>query len=691
MSPLLEAIVKRTRVLTKIPDLQQATVSSSEDGDFIKLQTMWSQSLVETAESVKFERTFVLDAATLKPVYELPPHPIGQDNVVCYSPSQKRKAVFRKKGGDGKKDQWLLDIWSDNHLSHVFDLAAMDKHGPICASGDFSSFQWSPDENQLLYVAERRRPPATSFFDDNAKAGAERGAESRWYEDWGEQLTGQHWPVVVVLDVRSAALSVLAPDDDVSLGQARWRCYQGAITVVAVAWENTPRRLGLIYCTNRASHVRELSLSGGVGRRLSGDGALSCRSPRVSPDGSTVLWLESAAGGPHHAGARLMRRHLDGGPSSVVLDLVDVPKDGYAGLYLQRLPTDCWLSDRQVCLSTPCGVHQRTITVNVCTGELRHHDSTDVTVLHACERLVAGVRSSLLRPPQLVVRRPGDATFTPLTESRPASDATVRALIFNREEPADLATVPYTGLLVTPAGGGPPAPLIVFPHGGPHTVITDSWSAHVALFSQLGLAVLMVNYRGSAGAGERMLHALPGRIGALDVGDCVHAAQHVLQLEPGLDAERVGAYGGSHGGFLVTHLSGQHPGLVKAVAARNPVCDVAAMMEGTDISDWNYVESGAAYEPTPTPARLAAMLEHSPMSHVATVRAPTLLLLGSADRRVVPYQALHYHHALRARGVPTEVRMYDDCHPLAKPGVNGDVMVHAAVWLCEKLGHTPVV
>lgn len=44
--------------------------------------------------------------------------------------------------------------------------------------------------------------------------------------------------------------------------------------------------------------------------------------------------------------------------------------------------------------------------------------------------------------------------------------------------------------------------------------------------------------------------------------------------------------GGSHGGFLVAHLSGEFPDTFKAVSSRNPVIDVASMSIMSDIPDW---------------------------------------------------------------------------------------------------------
>lgn len=98
--------------------------------------------------------------------------------------------------------------------------------------------------------------------------------------------------------------------------------------------------------------------------------------------------------------------------------------------------------------------------------------------------------------------------------------------------------------------------------------------------------MLFINYRGSIGAGQASVNYLPGKIGQSDVADCMLGIEKALAQFPWLDSERLILVGGSHGGFLVTHLSGQYPDKFKVVVARNPVIDVASMSIISDIPDW---------------------------------------------------------------------------------------------------------
>ena len=95
-------------------------------------------------------------------------------------------------------------------------------------------------------------------------------------------------------------------------------------------------------------------------------------------------------------------------------------------------------------------------------------------------------------------------------------------------------------------------------------------SFSLSLFRSLSPPSSELEKKKKQGYGERNLQLLPGRIGSLDVEDCVAALRAASGL--GLaDASRAAAVGGSHGGFLAANLLGMHPTLFKAGVLRNPV------------------------------------------------------------------------------------------------------------------------
>jgi hypothetical protein len=81
-----------------------------------------------------------------------------------------------------------------------------------------------------------------------------QGEEYVFRPDWGEQLEGKHQSVVVVCDTESDTVSVLEGiPAHLSPGQVIWT--PDGKGIVGIAWESEPRRLGLVYCTNRQSCV----------------------------------------------------------------------------------------------------------------------------------------------------------------------------------------------------------------------------------------------------------------------------------------------------------------------------------------------------------------------------------------------------------------------------------------------------
>jgi acylaminoacyl-peptidase len=217
-------------------------------------------------------------------------------------------------------------------------------------------------------------------------------------------------------------------------------------------------------------------------------------------------------------------------------------------------------------------------------------------------------------------------------------------------------------------------PLIVIPHGGPHSCSVASYLPGAAYLCANGYALLFPNYRGSTGFGQASIDSLLGRVGKLDVADVMATMRHFTSTVRCIDERRIGICGGSHGGFITGHVTGQYPTAFKAAAMRNPVTNIASMVTGTDIPDWCYVEClgtyGANWElfRAPTSEQMQTMYSKSPVVYVDQVVTPTLVALGKADLRVPPSQGLEWYHALRSKGnVPTRLLVYpDDNHSLSQ-------------------------
>ncbi|CAI5472870.1 unnamed protein product [Closterium sp. Yama58-4] len=264
--------------------------------------------------------------------------------------------------------------------------------------------------------------------------------------------------------------------------------------------------------------------------------------------------------------------------------------------------------------------------------------------------------------------------------------------IFVRRQPEAAAAPPPAGSKVAPAPAAPAAlpPLLVVPHGGPHSVSTTNFVMSYAYLCALGYAVLHVNYRGSLGFGEEALQSLPKHIGRQDVADVVEAIDRVVELGY-VDAARMAVIGGSHGGFLAAHLIGQEPDRFRTAVLRNPVTNIASMVGTTDIPDWCFVEAFgqpgmAAFSDSPTAAELQTFLKASPITYASKVKVPTLFVLGGKDLRVPSSNGLQLVHALRAQGLEARVLMMpEDVHAIDKPQSEFEQWLTVASWLKQHL------
>lgn len=256
-------------------------------------------------------------------------------------------------------------------------------------------------------------------------------------------------------------------------------------------------------------------------------------------------------------------------------------------------------------------------------------------------------------------------------------------------EAYDCSTNDIQSFEATLIHSGEARPTLLMPHGGPHSAYSTQFVGSISFMVASGYNILTVNYRGSTGFGEDSLQSLPGKVGSQDVKDCYQAL--LKAKETGLVLQdQVAVVGGSHGGFLSGHLIGQYPELFKAAVMRNPVCNISLMIHLTDIPDWCFIETFGSQEGLKraqnrvTLDDLREMEKISPIAFVEEVKAPVLMMLGGADRRVPMDDGKRYIARLRQsdHAPDTRVIVFDnDEHGLTKAQTDFEQWLTALWWL----------
>uniref|UniRef100_A0A8C7Z749 Acylamino-acid-releasing enzyme n=1 Tax=Oryzias sinensis TaxID=183150 RepID=A0A8C7Z749_9TELE len=712
-----EEIAKLYRELSLYPSLSRADVgpviTSQYGGKYSNIYTEWSQRDLERNENVKFCRQYIVFHDDKSLVYsgasgnctEIRGEVLSKD-----SPSGEMKAVVRECTVKGEEKQFLeLFVYITKNIKmKSINLTALKKHGKVYEDEQFGCLVWSHSETHLLYVAEKKRPKAESFFqmvppelsssiDEEETTRLDRketGEQFAYHEDWGEALVNKSCPVLCVLDIEGDNVSVLeGVPDDISPGQAFWA--PGDTGVVFVGWWHEPFRLGLKFCPNRRSSLFYVDLTGGKCEQLSSGSSAVC-SPRLSPDQCRIIYLECSVYGPHMQCSKLCMYDWYTKKTSVVVDEVKRSKeDGFAGIYCSQLSPKCWSADSQrVLISCPQRSRKDLLTVDISTGSVTSltSDIGSWCLLNIERDLMVVSCSSPNCPPYLVLDSQEKVVWVTLEGSQMLPDIGWQIMTFTPPPEHDNSQYPgldFEALLIKPkevkAEGN--LPLIVIPHGGPHSVIVAEWILSSSVLCSMGFAVLLVNYRGSLGFGQDNILSLLGNVGSQDVKDVQFAVESVLK-NGDFDGQKVAVSGGSHGGFLACHLIGQHPGFYKACVARNPVTNLASMVGSTDIPDWCVVEAGYDYSPDclPEPSVWEQMLNKSPIKHVTQVQTPVLLTLGEDDKRVPNKQGIEYYKALKARQIPVRLLWYPgNNHSLSKVDAESDGFMNIALWIIQHL------
>lgn len=219
-------------------------------------------------------------------------------------------------------------------------------------------------------------------------------------------------------------------------------------------------------------------------------------------------------------------------------------------------------------------------------------------------------------------------------------------------------TVDGIHLFLAEPSGPRPHPTIFLVHGGPDAHDRDEFSPRAQAWVDHGVAVVLVNYRGSTGYGKAWRDALEGNPGFTELADIARVRDWAVASGIA-DPTRTILAGGSWGGYLTLLGLGMQPERWSLGIAIVPVADYIAAFEDEmePLKAFDKALFGGTPEEIPEVYR-----ERSPLTYLERLRVPVFILAGEHDPRCPIRQIDNYLARLRELGKQHEVYRYDAGH-----------------------------
>ena len=211
----------------------------------------------------------------------------------------------------------------------------------------------------------------------------------------------------------------------------------------------------------------------------------------------------------------------------------------------------------------------------------------------------------------------------------------------------DGGRVPAWILLPTSYKPGDRVPTILEIHGGPYAAYGPHFSTDYQQYAAAGYAVLYTNPRGSTGYGQRFADGIEKTYPDSDFADLMAAVDGAVAAGYS-DPDNLFVTGGSGGGILTAWIVGKTDRF-KAAAAQKPVINWTSMALTSDGTPFfgPYWMGSLPWE------NYQSYWARSPLSLMANVKTPTLVVVGSEDYRTPVSEAEQLYSALKLRRIPT--------------------------------------
>ena len=201
-------------------------------------------------------------------------------------------------------------------------------------------------------------------------------------------------------------------------------------------------------------------------------------------------------------------------------------------------------------------------------------------------------------------------------------------------------------------------------HGGPQGAWGDDWSYrwNPELFAANGYVVIMINFHGSTGYGQKFIDAINGDWGGAPFEDLMKGLDYAEKTYPFIDKDRECALGASYGGYMANWVLG-HTNRFKCIVSHDGMFNTDSAWGTTEelwFNNWEFKG---------TPYTNPEMYEKwSPRNAAKNFKTPTLVIHGQLDYRLDVSEGFQLFTTLQTMGVPSKMLYFpDEGHWVLKP------------------------
>jgi len=201
-------------------------------------------------------------------------------------------------------------------------------------------------------------------------------------------------------------------------------------------------------------------------------------------------------------------------------------------------------------------------------------------------------------------------------------------------------------------------------HGGPQGAWGDDWSYrwNPELFAANGYVIVMINFHGSTGYGQKFIDAINGNWGGAPYQDLMLGLDYAEKTYPYIDKERECALGASYGGYAINWIEG-HTARFKCLVSHDGMFNTESAYGTTEELWFNEWE----FKGTPWTNR-ELYRKWSPHLSAANFKTPILVVHGQLDYRLDVSEGFQLFTTVQRLGIPSKMLYFpDEGHWVLKP------------------------